>query len=256
MKIGYYLLAGVFMTLSPKSARADEITFQNGTEGYEGTRDVSLRGEPDTLRLNNYGGAPVLEVEGVPSDGIRRMSLIRFDDIVGTAPHQIPPGSKINSATLELYRVGSPENSGQYEAEPSWAKVISVYPMLVSYKTGDGIEGTPIEGAVSFSQRAFGGEFPVYWGNQRQLEDGPVADVDYDKARVVAAPYRADENDMWMTWNISEAVRQWVDNPESNHGLYMVAHGSWIGVQLASSESDSAELRPKLVIDFTPPSKR
>lgn len=250
-----HLTAGICALLQ-FSLFADERVFQNGLNGYNEAEDATLRGEPEEIRSNNYGRDPVLEVQGVPWGGARRLSLIRFKDIVGAAAHQIPPGSEVNSATLELYRVGGAADSGQYDAEPAFAKTITVYPMLVDYQCGDGREQRPVDGAVCFSLRSYSIEMPSYWGNMRTLENGPVAKIDFDESEGVSAPFKPDEKDLWMSWDVTKIAVQWISNPEKNYGLLMMTHGFWIGVDLASSEAHEAEFHPKLTIIFTPPAKK
>lgn len=46
--------------------------------------------------------ATVLKASGAPPDADERQALIRFDDIFGSAPGQIPPGAIVSSATLRL----------------------------------------------------------------------------------------------------------------------------------------------------------
>ena len=77
------------------------LSFQQGVAGYSGTQDtVLLEGEP----TQNSGDAPSLEVDAdSPADsGLTLQSLLRFDAIFGDGPGQIPPGSDIFQAWLEV----------------------------------------------------------------------------------------------------------------------------------------------------------
>jgi len=77
-------------------------TFQEGAGGYTGTQDTTFQeSAPGNVNgaLDNWewddddpNGAPVQ----------RNFGLLRFDNIVGSDPGQIPPGSQVISATLTL----------------------------------------------------------------------------------------------------------------------------------------------------------
>lgn len=80
-------------------------SFQQGVAGYAGTRDTNLRqasaDPPDYLSLglntdwNNPGSTNLVQ------------GLLRFDDILGPATNQIPSGSLIHAAVIELSSFGS-----------------------------------------------------------------------------------------------------------------------------------------------------
>jgi len=72
------------------------VTFQQGVNGYSGTVDTQITkknlggsyGTATTLKTNLNGGA------------INWESLLRFENIIGTDPGQIPPGANIKSASI------------------------------------------------------------------------------------------------------------------------------------------------------------
>jgi len=71
-------------------------TFQNGVSGYTGTVDIEI-----------WAVAPNTCLEGNPNasadadnDGGESQILLRFEDIIGSKPGQIPPRSTIHSARL------------------------------------------------------------------------------------------------------------------------------------------------------------
>ena len=80
------------------------VTFQEGVAGYASTVDTEIReSEPAT-------GHGVTEFFGWDTDtgsGQEKIALIRFDDIFGSGPGQIPPGATIQEATL-TYVVSNP----------------------------------------------------------------------------------------------------------------------------------------------------
>ncbi|MHC1743910.1 MAG: 5'-nucleotidase C-terminal domain-containing protein [Syntrophobacteraceae bacterium] len=63
---------------------------------YAGTVDVQMNENNATL---NYGGEATLTTD-MDDNGSRVHALLRFDNIIGDGPGQIPPGSRILSANL------------------------------------------------------------------------------------------------------------------------------------------------------------
>jgi hypothetical protein len=82
----------------------DLLTFQEGFNAYTSTQDTELdSSSPGTFRGTNFE----IELDNNP----QRVGLIRFDNIFGPGPNQIPFGSIINSATLTV-RVSAASLSG------------------------------------------------------------------------------------------------------------------------------------------------
>lgn len=73
------------------------LTFTNGTGGYAGTHDAMVS-EP--APNNTFGGAAALTT--LQTAGQRRQSLVRFDDVIGSASTQLPPGAVLLSSKLIL----------------------------------------------------------------------------------------------------------------------------------------------------------
>lgn len=72
-------------------------TFQDGLGGYDGTVDTYIdSGDPDTA----FGDLSYIQTVG--DDNGERTILIKFTDIIGNGPSQIPPGTKIESAQLSF----------------------------------------------------------------------------------------------------------------------------------------------------------
>ena len=95
------------------------VTFQEGAAGYTGTVDTHIKeGDPDT----SFGALQSLEWDTIASDAnnLPKFALIRFDNIFGSGPGQIPPGAAINSATLTyvIYDPGNPADA--YEILVDW----------------------------------------------------------------------------------------------------------------------------------------
>lgn len=232
----------------------DEIVFQQGRDGYTGAQDTTLRGDPPEIATHNFGAAETLLVSGVPWGGWKCVTLIRFDQITGTASNQVPVGAKVIAARLELHKIqDAPKDQGQYEAAGADA-VISLYPLRTDFVAGTGTGRSP-EKAACFSYRCFAPELPTYWGIHNQIENGPVADLDYDSRMRVKSPLLPRKTNVWMSWDITPIVSGWLQQPASNHGLYLVTHGYWIGAEFDSSEAAVMSNRPRLVVKFVPLAK-
>ena len=99
--------------------QADVLTFQNGVNGYEGTKDTYIKGDSETNKLNNYGAdANYISICGEPWDapgsGFIRSGLLGFKDVVGNGPNQVPAGATINSVTLAVRGAGAAYNQGLF----------------------------------------------------------------------------------------------------------------------------------------------
>lgn len=231
---------------------AEEAVFQNGKDEYTGTRDGILQGDPESGRTLNLWSKPVLDIGGVPWGGLQKMALMRFDDLVGNGKNQIPPRSSVQSARLELYKVGEPSDLGQYDAENKENLRIKIYAMLSHFEPGD-IESENAPGISCFSYRVYNDALSTYWGKKNQLESGPVAGVDYDEAFVGSIPLEPGTNDQWYSVDLSLLVQDWVNGDHPAEGLYFCAQGYWIGANFASGDNPDPEIRPRLVIEWTPP---
>ncbi len=73
------------------------VNFQQGVNGYSGTSDTFLDSHHPTAAR---GGEDHLHAEGGPEP---LQVLLRFDDIIGAGPGQIPPGATVTAASLEVY---------------------------------------------------------------------------------------------------------------------------------------------------------
>ena len=74
-------------------------TFQHGVAGYEGTQDTVIFSQD---RNTNFGTEGHISADQQDFNNVRQ-GLLKFEDIFGNQPGQIPFGSKINSATLDVF---------------------------------------------------------------------------------------------------------------------------------------------------------
>lgn len=229
------------------SLEAKEIILQNGLDGYEGASDATLNGQVESTRVLNYGHADTLKVAGVPNGGMRQLGLIQFGDLVKAGG--IPKGAVIQSARLELYKVKDAGNEETFAKLQPSQRFLHAYLVRQPWKAGTS-DGAADDEGVTFSHRNPQGEIPSFWGQANQIEAGPVADVDYDATKPATSPLEQGSEGQWVSWDVTRFVQQWLENPETNHGVLLLARGYYTGAYFASCESGDAQLRPRLVISY------
>lgn len=203
-------------------------SFQQGIDGYTGTVDAHLLiNTPDV----NYGTALSIGIDAPDATGTNSVQgLLRFDSLFGTGPGQIPPGSLIHAAVVELASVGPDAmgDGGRFHA------------ML-----------QPWDGAT------------VTWNT---FTNGIQADgVEAATNATVVAGSASLDPDVQGTFNyfdVASDIQAWANGSSPNNGWALLPWtGGANGWFNRSSESVSlvdvlkpeAE-RPKLRVYFTPPS--
>jgi hypothetical protein len=165
------------------------------------------------------GSAPTMGVEAA-AGGPTRQSLVRFDNLFGAGPGQIPIGSTIQSASLTFW-------SGQ---SASTLAPISLHRLLVPWNpatatwnsfNGNGQVGIQIDGLEA-----------------RLTADGAFVDVTANGYRIVGG--------------VAAAIQDWA-NGAANHGWVILASGASAGWSLDASEGGTATHRPMLTVQFVPP---
>src|SRR4051794_15529872 len=93
----------IALTLLPASLAlaltTNTVSFQNGVNSYSGTYDRYIAQTPDS-------GVDGSALADLPLIGITQQGLIRFDNIFGSNPGQIPLGARIIDASLQLSTFG------------------------------------------------------------------------------------------------------------------------------------------------------
>lgn len=230
---------------------AETVVFQQELNGYHGVRDGMLKGAREDMKAAGYWGGDTLDISGMPQGGFFSMGLIRFDDMFGTGPGKIPPGSMITSATLELYKTGDPgKGEGPFEKTQVQNRFIYLYEMLTPFHAGRPDEEA--DHSSTFSYRLNDTANPQFWGNRNRLETGPVKEVDYNPVSKMRIPLEFGTVETWYSVNLTELADRWSQG-EKNFGLYLMAKGFWIGAQFASSQHLDQTLRPKLTIEYSKP---
>jgi len=95
----------IVLTLLPASwaqaLNTNTVSFQNGLNGYSGTYDRYIAQTPDS-------GVDGSALGDLPLIGMSQQGLIRFDNIFGSNPGQIPLGARIIDASLQFSTFGGP----------------------------------------------------------------------------------------------------------------------------------------------------
>lgn len=153
MRIAFVpLLAALVASLQAISADAPaatdkKITFQDGANGYAGTVDLEIWAvSPNTCLQGNPNAS-----SDADNDGGESQVLMRFDDIVGNKPNQIPPKSAIKSATLIVSAFDEGTTVHLHRMLVPW-KANATWNSLVGGITADGREASKQKDGFTFGK--------------------------------------------------------------------------------------------------------
>ncbi len=196
-------------------------SFRQGVNGYTGNRDTRI-GE-DTPDVSGTT-SPTVFVDGEITGGEADQAqvLMRFDDIVGSAPGQIPAGSTIHAAVLHLSSLGAagPGDGGRFYAllKP-WDDTTSTW----TFWGGRGIVADGVDALATPSASA---------GNATRVPNAPGGFFNFD---------------------MTSDVQAWVDNVRPNYGWGIIP---WPlggdGWGIGTSETPEEIGRPQLRVFYTP----
>lgn len=182
--------------------------------------DISYQGVADThIALyeptTNFGDYPTMRVH--PASSGRERGLIKFDISV------IPTSATVLQATLYLYAwywsYTFPINISAYRVIKHWNEREATWERATSTTFWH----TP------------GCNDPIY---------------DYDPTSAVSTT--VSNNRQYYSWDITQMVQLWVANPLANEGVLLVGDGLSVQYQFRTSEIDSPDLRPYLVVTYLP----
>jgi len=207
------------------------LRFQQGVDGYEGCRDVTVRRHAETKSPTGTDGQMDDLETWLWAGGQREFSefYIRFD----LSHSGLPAGAKIKRVRLVLF--GSRQNNVDADGK------------LCRYQVG--IVPQPWNQSMTFATRpsqpgwlaeehptpapALQGIWPYLGGRQRIRPPKPVV--------IDLTP-------------LSDEVQRWLDDPKSNHGLvFSPAFGRGYNMSAKSSRCPIATLRPRLEIEIGSP---
>ncbi len=123
--------------LAPGASKAQ---FAEGKDGYTGAVDTQIRlTGPDT----DYSASTSLATDAITGTGpTPQQVLLRFDNIIGSGPGQVPAGATILSATVEFTTVTSDSqgDGGEFYAMLKPWEATSTWNSLTDGVTPDGVE--------------------------------------------------------------------------------------------------------------------
>jgi hypothetical protein len=204
----------------PVTSRAALITFRDGLNGYAGTVDTHLRQASPTTDAS----AAVFLQADMSDGGLPQHALIRFDNIVGANPGQIPANQTVNSATLVIRSTTANAQSGG---------TISFHRILIPWNETDTWTGSFGDNGVQADD----------------VEAMSVADGSY--LPNFADPGGNPVNTRERTLDVTAAVQAWV-NGGVNYG-WVLLNSSTDGYRFDSSENGIATNNPAIIVDYGSP---
>ncbi|RYD37317.1 MAG: hypothetical protein EOP86_03755 [Verrucomicrobiaceae bacterium] len=224
--------------MPPLAALAAPVTaeFQQGLNDYAGTVDMRLRAQ-DTLDGSGRATNDVDGGDAALGDSLYALGFIRFDNVFGSEPGQVPYGSHIVSASLDVVtNVSSNAQSGNIFT------VSALIDPLLLPETGT------IFSAYNNTGGGFGG--PDFQDNYTLRPGNPF--------RSVNAPVLTQDQGETTSSDITEVVRHWATGSADaplNNGLIIADANGTDGWGISSSGNGVPENRPKLRISYYPPAE-
>jgi len=192
--------------------------FQQGLSGYAGQEDTVLYSrEPDV----NFGTEGSISPDQQDSNGVRQ-GLVKFDDIFGSDPGQIPFGSTIESATL-TFNVVNDSNS---------AMQMSAYRMLTPWNESTATWNTF-------------GDIGGVQASEDEASDLPPDAVLFDPDTTAENPLTAG------VFDVTRSLEYWAAGAANNG--WMLESAATNGWDFRTKESAQSQ-RPQLSVTFTAPS--
>lgn len=192
------------------------IVLQDGVDGYAGTRDVYI--DEYAVDTNYNGVFDASELKMKPGSPKLR-SLVAFDFI-----GYVPDYAIIDSATLEL-------SANYYASVPDRALTVSAYRLKRGW----------VEDEATWNSAAVGAQWGV-----------PGADSSTDRDLTPAASMVVSETNRKYTMDITTLAQYWVDHPDENHGVLLIATGLTTERRFWASEYQGESNRPLLRISWHP----
>lgn len=228
-KILILLSLNVFCAGGSPVARAAESVV--GLDG-ESARDTSIYADqPD----RSNGGHPFLYA-GATGSSIRRC-LIQFD------LQSIPRQASVTGATVRL----TINQSGAFASDDD---AYRLHRLLADW--GEGAANSPIPGGNGASSE----EGDATWLANRHLQSqwaDPGGDFAPEPSAEAAAPEEAGGDLVFSSDALAEDIRNWIANPDLNHGWILIGEESTgrTSRRFVSSEGSPREHRPRLIVTWT-----
>ncbi len=202
---------------APMAGEALTRTFQQGdANAYSGTVDTY---DDVALPAADNSAAALLTADGPAGAADERQVLIRFDNIFGSGPTQIPPGSTITSATLTVN-------------------------VSNAYATTDYVRFNRMKQAWSATNS---------WSTFGSSPWNATGGIQADDLEAVAAADITTNNISTGSQSIAvtTSLQAWSADPASNFG-WVIRSGAADSLAFDSSEVATVANRPKLSVTFNP----
>jgi hypothetical protein len=149
----------IIAEIAPPPPVQQTVIFRDGERDYAGTRDTYLREHTPDRPAGDLSSINV-DADDPPDSDEQVHALLRFDDIFGSGPGQIPPGSTIVSATLTLTTTDPGADATFHRMLSDWNEERSTWSSMVGGVDDDDVEATESEdlrtGPVAVGARDFG----------------------------------------------------------------------------------------------------
>ncbi len=204
-----------FRTRFAAPIQSVERSFRNGENGYAGTQDTYLEGDSPST---NNGNSDHFWVDAVATSASNQ-SLIRFDQLFGSAANQIPLDRDIVSARIRVRVTGSnAEGSGflAHRMLRSWSESSATWASLTNGVSNDG----------------------------REALARPTSQLGVNASAVGVT-------EGYVDIDVTRDIRAYL-NGATNHGVALLPFELGTnGIRMASSEAINIADRPQLIVDVT-----
>jgi hypothetical protein len=248
--VGLVLGGLLILPASVAMAVTATVTFQNGLNGYTGTVDRRLHEAPGGTPPNTYDGATrtQLGLDGydaaVPSPDAQ--GLIRFENIIGNNPGQIPANATILSAQL----TATTSTAGAAQSAGPWGIAQLLQPFG---RTTDPGGGTQYSGDGSMPNGYVSGYTCAGCGITSR---GPWWQDGYSNRPLTG--YGGNWQGEVATADVTAIVQNWANGQQNNGVAIQAGFG---GAAQAAATSDGwnilstghplIDVRPKLTVTYT-----
>lgn len=194
------------------NANADfTLVFEKGLNGYDGVTDLEVRVNEPNVVIPADSGVLLYDGNDIPAE--QNILLIRFADLFGDGPNQIPAGNEILSAVMR-WKVQPDPGGG------SSGQLAELLEMLVPFEIG------------SYADQPFG--------------DGlPAEDVHFRADNFVLIP--GPDHNAVVNINVANSLKAWQAGEIENNGWILLPGGS-NGVIIRSSDF-VPDQNPELIVE-------
>ncbi len=141
------VVTGVALGLTADTGGKLTLSFQEGVNGYTGTIDLEIWAVSPNTCLNGNPNAS----SDADNDGGESQVLVRFENIIGDKPRQIPPRSAVHSAIFTVSAFDEGNTVHLHRMLVPW-KATATWNSLVGGVTADGLEASPQKDGFTFGK--------------------------------------------------------------------------------------------------------